>query len=127
MTSQLVLSRLSQLGYQVKDVTFLRALDVSPSGERILSRDARRLSESYNAAAIVAGTYAVGGKTILINLRLLSAQDGSLVSSADVAIPLDADTWPLINAKAPRITRSPETILYGEAYPEGRDGDRGTP
>lgn len=123
--SQLVLSRLSQRGYQARDVTFLRALDISASGERVLSRDARRLSESYSASAIVAGTYSVGGRTIWINLRLLSAEDGSLISSSDVSVPLNADTWPLVDATAPRLSRDPDTMLYGARYPVHRNSDVG--
>lgn len=122
--SQLVLSRLSQLGYQTRDVTYLRALDISPSGERILSRDARRLSESSNASAVVVGTYAVGGQTIWLNLRLLNAEDGSLLSSADVSVPLDEDTWPLVSASASRPTRNPEAIVYGQRFPVDPSDDR---
>jgi hypothetical protein len=120
--SQLVLSRLSQRGYQTRDVTYLRALDIAPSGERVLSRGARQLSKSSNASAVVAGTYAVGGQTIWISLRLLSAEDGSLISASDVSIPLNADTWPLVDAQAPRVTHSPAAVLYGtRSSGEGSD------
>ncbi len=130
LTSQLVLNRLTQLGYQARDVTFVRALDISPDGEKILSRDARRLSRQYNASAVVAGTYAVGGLTIFVNLRLLSAEDGSVISSADLEFPLNADTWPLVETKAPRVTRTPEFLIHGQPYPVTRpesatDGERG--
>lgn len=117
LTSQLVLSRLSQMGYQVRDITYLGGLEMSPGGERILSRDAQRLSRNYSAAAVVAGTYAVAGQQIIVNLRLLSADDGQLVSSTDFSVPLNMDTWPLVSAKAPRLTLSPEAILYGAPYP----------
>lgn len=119
VASQLVLSRLSQLGYQVRDVTYMRGLEISEAGERMLSRDARRLSKDYNAGAVVAGTYAVSGQTIILNLRLLNAADGALISSSDVVLPLNLDTWPLVNAKAPKVTRSPEAIIFGDAYPVG--------
>jgi hypothetical protein len=122
--SQLVLSRLSQLGYQTRDLTYLRALDVSPAGERVLSRDARRLGESSNASAVVVGTYSVGGQTIWINLRLLSAEDGALLSSADFAVPLDEDTWPLVSAHAFRPTRSPEALVYGSRFPVDPTDDK---
>jgi hypothetical protein len=120
LASQLVLSRLTQLGYQAKDVTYLRALEISPEGERVLSRDARRLSKDYDASAVVVGTYAVGGQTIFLNLRLLSAEDGALISTADVVIPLNDDTWPMVDAKAPRLTRNPEALIYGPRRPVAR-------
>jgi hypothetical protein len=60
LASQLISNRLSQQGYLVQDATLMRALVVRPeTGEIVLSRDARNLSGSVHAQAVVAGTYAV--------------------------------------------------------------------
>lgn len=99
LASQLVSSRLAQRGYLVKDLTYMRALTVQPStGEMVLSRDAARMSASVNAQAIVAGTYAVGGREIYLNIRMLRAEDGAILSSADVVVPLDKNTEPMLAA-----------------------------
>ena len=97
LSSAVIASRISQRGYNVRDVTFTQSLMLHPqTGELVLSRDASRVVTSLNAQAVVAGTYAVGGENIYLNLRLLSADRGEILSSVDVMIPIDDDTLPLI-------------------------------
>lgn len=97
LASQLVASRLSQLGYLVRDVTYTQALTVTPdTGEMALSREAAKLARDEDAQAVIAGAYAVGGEKIYLNLRMLAAADGRLVSSVDLVIPLNEDTQRMI-------------------------------
>ena len=97
LASQLVATRLTQLGYLVRDVTYMQGLVVTPeTGEMVLSREASKIALENNAQAVVAGTYAVGGEKIYLNLRLLAAADGHLISAVDVAIPLNEDTQRMI-------------------------------
>ncbi len=97
LASQLISNRLSQRGYLVKDVTYMRALSVKPgTGELVLSEDASKLSTTVNAQAVVAGTYAVAGREIYLNIRLLKPDDGEILSSADVVIPLDHNSETLV-------------------------------
>lgn len=97
LASQLVSSRLSQRGYLVRDITYTQALTVTPeTGEMALSREARRIAVETDAQAVLAGVYAVGGEKIYLNLRLLGAADGRVISAADLVIPLDPDTHPLV-------------------------------
>lgn len=97
LASQLVANRLSQRGYMVRDLTYMRALTVEPrTGELVLSRDATRILASANAQAVVAGTYAVGGREIYLSLRLLRADDGQVLSTADVVLPFDHNMEDLI-------------------------------
>jgi hypothetical protein len=99
-SSQLILNRLSQDHYLVRDVTFMHALEIKPeTGEMVLSRDAQRLSHDMGAQAVVVGTYAVGGQYIYLNFRMLDAATGSAVGSADVVIPRDSDTAPMVEAQ----------------------------
>lgn len=72
------------------------------TGELALSRDARKLSGSVNAQAVAAGTYAVAYKELFLNVRLLNALDGTILSSVDVEIPLDRNTLSLVPASEPR-------------------------
>ena len=98
LASQLISNRLAQRGYLVRDVTYMRALTLQPgTGELVLSRDASRVSASLNAQAVVAGTYAVAGRQIYLNIRMLKADDGSILSSADVVVPLDHNTEALVD------------------------------
>ena len=103
LASQFISSRLVQLGYTVQDVTYIRALTLKPdTGELVLSRDAAQAGRAANAQAVVAGTFAVAGSEIWMNLRLLKADDGLILASVDVAVPLDSNTGPLVGAYAPR-------------------------
>jgi TolB-like protein len=77
----------------------MRAFSVSPgSGEIVLSRDATQISATLNAQAVIAGTFAVAGSEIWLNVRLLRAEDGAILSSVDVQVPLDYNTRPLLTA-----------------------------
>jgi hypothetical protein len=97
LASQLVASRLAQLGYQVRDVTYTRVLSVTPeTGEMVLSREASKLAAQYDAQAVVVGAYAIGGERIYLNLRLLDANDGRLLSTVDVSVPVNEDTQRMI-------------------------------
>jgi hypothetical protein len=101
LASQFISSRLVQRGYTVQDVTYIRALTLKPdTGELVLSRDAAQAGKAANAQAVVAGTFAVAGEYIWLNLRLLKADDGLILASVDVAVPLDSNTEPLVGAYA---------------------------
>ncbi|MGA0601306.1 FlgO family outer membrane protein [Caulobacter sp. KR2-114] len=101
LASQLVSNRIAQRGYAVRDVNYMGALMVRPeTGELALSRDASRISSQVNAQAVVAGTYTVAGREIYLSMRLIRAEDGMVLSSADVVIPLDHNTEPLVIASA---------------------------
>lgn len=98
LASQLILNKLAQNGYFVRDVTYMHALDIDArTGEMVLTRDAARLSRDMGAQAVVVGTYAKGGRQIYLNMRMLDANSGMVIASADVAIPYDADTGPLVD------------------------------
>jgi TolB-like protein len=98
LASEWIANRVEQRGYLVRDVTYTGALTINREGTLVLSRDALALSRQIGAQAIVAGTYAVAGEKIYLSLRLLSAHSGELISSTDVAIPLNDDTRPLVEA-----------------------------
>ena len=102
LASELVANRIQQRGYSVRDVNYTGALSIDKEGTLVLSRKAWELSRRVRAQAIVAGTYAVAGEMIYLNLRLLSVnpgpESGEVVSSADVAIPINENTGPLVGA-----------------------------
>lgn len=97
LASQMIANRIEQRGFLVRDVTYTRALTLAPeTGELVLSREAARASAAIHAQAVVAGTYAVAGEMIYLSLRLISADNGELLSSVDVAVPRNCNTNPLI-------------------------------
>lgn len=91
-------SRLVQLGLVVRDVRLSNTLVVREgTGELILSRDVQKISQDSKAQAIVAGTYAVGGTNVYVNMRLISPTSGQIISAVDFVVPLDRDTRGLIS------------------------------
>jgi hypothetical protein len=97
LASQLIANRLTQRGYMVRDITYMHAVEVLPeTGELALSRDVARLFASTNAQALVTGTYAVAGQQVYLNIRFLKPDDGQVLSSSDVVIPLTSDTRQLV-------------------------------
>lgn len=89
MAAQLVASRLTQLGFTVQDVTYARALTVGDTGQTVLSRNIKDIGSTANAQAVAAGTYAVIGAQMYVNIRLLRADNGIQLSSVDVVLPAD--------------------------------------
>lgn len=102
LVSQLVANRFQQRGFMVRDVTFMRALEISrETGEMVLSRDIKKLDGFANTQAVVAGTYAIGGQEIYLNLRLIDAASSMVLSSADVVIPWNENTSALFASEQP--------------------------
>ena len=97
MVGEQISSRMAQLGYAVQEVRLRNSLMIRDgTGELILSRDLNRIGRESNAQAVVAGTYAVGGKWIYVTLRLIAAGTGQVLSAVDFVVPLDRDTSRLV-------------------------------
>jgi hypothetical protein len=97
LASQLIANRLVQDGYLINDLTYTSALVMQAgTGVLVLSDEARRVATVAKAQAVIVGTYAVGGREIYLNIRLLRAGDGVILSSADVALPLDDNTRAMV-------------------------------
>ena len=100
MVGEQVSSRMAQLGYAVQEVRLRNSLMVREgTGELILSRDLNRIGRESNAQAIVAGTYAVGGRWIYVTLRMIGAGTGQVLSAVDFVVPVDQDTAKLVAAR----------------------------
>lgn len=90
-------SRLVQQGYFVSEPKLRGSLAVKRNvGELILSRDLKYIRKAYNAQAVLSGTYAVGSRKVHVNLKLIRAMDGKVLSAVDYALPLGPDTRALV-------------------------------
>jgi TolB-like protein len=58
-------------------------------GEFMLSRDVREISKTYNASAVVVGTYADGGERLYVSARIVRPIDNVIISAYDAGIPMD--------------------------------------
>src|SRR5690606_9169458 len=104
MIAEQVGARFVQLGYNVSEVKLRNDISVlqlpddgASAGEYVLSRDAMQLAGKTNARAVVTGTYAVGGDTILVNLRMIDTNTSRILAAHDYARPMNADTRRLID------------------------------
>ena len=97
IVSEQIRSRFTQLGYTTKELRYRGNIMVrSGSGELVLSRDVKNLSEAQQAQAVVAGVYAVAETNVYVTLRILRAEDGIVISSADYALPKGEDVTSLL-------------------------------
>ena len=93
-------SRFAQQGFTVIEIKMRNNIFVREgSGEFALSRSVRELSQSHNAAAVIAGTYAVGRRSVFVNARLIRATDNLVLASHDYVIPLGPDARALVTSQ----------------------------
>lgn len=93
-----VAARLVQKGYTVTDVRFRNAINVkqdsrdeTQAGEFFLSRDLSVISTQQDVGAVVTGTYVDGADDVLVNLRLIAATTGQIISATDFRMPKTSD------------------------------------
>jgi len=111
-------SRFVQLGYQVREIKLADSLNIAPrQGETILSRDLRRLSPDVKAQAILAGTFSRAGHTLYVSARLIDPADGSIISSTDYNLRMDAVLESMIEEPKPPVAKQ-LVIPDSEAVPE---------
>lgn len=81
--SEALATQLFQHGYGVTELRKASTIMVvDNNGEMVLSRDVKRLASQYEANAIVAGTYALTPKTVIINVKLLDVHSQAVLSVA---------------------------------------------
>lgn len=86
--SEQMSSRLVQLGVPVNELKMRGSLYVGSQGEQILSREIREVSKTQKADLIIAGTYAIAGKVVYVNVKLIRPDDSRILSAYDFSIPL---------------------------------------
>jgi TolB-like protein len=95
-------TRLTNAGYTVRELRFATAFKVRQgTGELVLSRDARELSRSVGAQAIIAGTYTQAHSRVFVNAKLIHAASGDLLSAADFELPKSRDVQSLLPRTEP--------------------------
>lgn len=88
MVSEQIVSRLSSIGYMVKEVKLRGSLFVKSSeGEFLLSRELKEISASHNAQAVVVGTYSDAGDWVYLNLKLIDIHN-IIIGAHDYVLPV---------------------------------------
>jgi len=85
--SESLATRLFNHGYGVVELRKMSGLLMkNHSGELALSRETGRLAKEHNANAIVAGTYSMTPKSIIVNIKVLDAVSQDVLSVAGLEI-----------------------------------------
>ncbi len=97
MVAEQVGSRFAQQDYTVMEMKLRSEVYIEEgAGEFALSRSVKDLSRAHNAAAVIAGTYAVGKNSVYVSARLIRATDSLVLAAYDYALPLGPDTRALV-------------------------------
>jgi TolB-like protein len=81
ISSEILASKLSQLGYQVIEVKLSGSMNIEPNGEFILSRSIENLPKNINVTHLLVGTYMDKGSRMLINTKLVDINTRLIVAS----------------------------------------------
>jgi len=85
--SESMATQLFQKGYGVVELRKAGNIMMeSANGEMVLSRDASRLAKQYEANAIVAGTYSLTPKTVILNVKMLDVSSDAVLSVAGMEL-----------------------------------------
>ena len=85
-----IASRMVQLGYSIKEIKLGNRLLIEPrSGETILSRDLKKLSQTQKAQAILVGTVSYSNRTMYISSRLIDPVTANVIASDDYRLCMD--------------------------------------
>lgn len=90
LISENLIHELQTRGWDLVELRLANAISVNGSGEFGLSREHRRLKEQFQASGIITGTYSLAGRYVMVNARVMNYETGSVVSSAQVRLPLSA-------------------------------------
>lgn len=84
-------TQLFRHGLEVEEVRKAGELMIKePGGELVLSRDVSLLANQHQVNAVVAGTYSLTPKTVIVNIRMLDAASQAVLSVAGVEIQRSA-------------------------------------
>ncbi|MDG4596335.1 MAG: FlgO family outer membrane protein [Candidatus Contendobacter sp.] len=93
-------SRFTQEGFTVIEIKMRNNIFVAEgTGELMLSRSVREISQSHNAAAVITGTYAVARQSVYVTARLIRATDNLVLAAYDYVLPYGPDAKALVAAQ----------------------------
>ncbi len=91
-------SRFVQRGYTVNEIKLRKDLLIEErSGETILSRNLKLLSQSQRAQAILVGTISQSQRTMYISARLINPNDSTIISSKNYRLYMDKNVLAMFN------------------------------
>ncbi|MBY0409533.1 MAG: hypothetical protein K2Q97_05245 [Burkholderiaceae bacterium] len=100
MFAEQMAGRMVQLGLRVTEVKMRENLLLHrEQGELLLSREAREVSRSQNAQAVVVGTYAVSASVVYITLKLVNPVGNTVVAAHSYSVNIDQNVSTLLRGR----------------------------
>jgi hypothetical protein len=91
LISEQVAARFTQVGYQMVEMKFRNSVYVKRNqGELMLTREIKDLAQSYDAQAVIVGTYGQSDDFVFVNLKVDQPASNVVLAVHDYVLPLNA-------------------------------------
>ena len=90
LISESLIHELQVRKWSVVEIKMAQNMAINKDGEFFLSRDIDKIRKTFRARSIVTGTYTVSEDTVIVNAKVLNIDSGIVLSSGQIAIPLDS-------------------------------------
>ncbi|UQB41625.1 hypothetical protein JX580_08055 [Thiomicrospira microaerophila] len=115
MLSEQMMHQLHVRGFKVVDFKAMDAIEVGQRSDHLITRDVSKLKTELNVHYALAGTVSAQGGGYVVNARLISLEDQTLVSSAQGYI---ADrVYQVLNGDLKAAPQQVQRIVVEEPYP----------
>lgn len=97
LVSEQFASRFSQKGYATMEIKLRTKVFISQgSGQFLLSRELKDISNKHSAHAVVVGTYAVASSKVYLTARVVNFRNGRILASHDYCMPIGRNTLKIL-------------------------------
>ena len=91
IVSEQISAEFTKSGYRMREMKLRNSVGITGEGEMLLSREIRELAHSYDAQAVVVGSYATSRDFVYINLKVVHPQSNTVLAVHDYALPMDSN------------------------------------
>ncbi len=101
LLSEDIMTNLERAAMAVIDLRAQKFISINNNGEFYLSRNIKKIRDQYGLGYILVGTYSVSDYIKEVNVRLIDASSGYIVSTAHSSIPTAVIEPYLYNSASP--------------------------
>ena len=100
VVSEQLSSRFTQAGYEMIEMKFGQSLYIrQDQGEMMLTREIHDIAGSYNAKAVIVGTYGESRNYVFVNLKVVKPNTNSILAVYDYTIPINDSISSMLRSK----------------------------
>lgn len=98
--SEHVSAQFTRKGYSLVELKLRNSVYMKRTqGELMLSREIKDVAQSYNAQAVIVGTYSESSNLVFINLKVVRPDDNVILAVQDYVLPLDKTVRSLLASR----------------------------